>query len=138
MYLRLEKKISPKNVAVALFPDVVEGDLEYDIENVYEWLYLKIPPFDHSLDITRDHGMSDVDDNDIDGMSNEEIDLLDKAGPTYIFAWDRKKDAYIEFIPIEIIQKISNQLSSRVFVLPGRIDVGQKDPNPEKIISPNV
>jgi len=93
-----------------------------------------MPGVSFSLDVTRDHGMSDVDDDALDMMSAEEIETLPTSGPTYIFGWDRGRDQYVEEIPESLIRLLCATTRSDIVVYPGRIHMGRQDPQPVKQI----
>jgi hypothetical protein len=122
--------LSPKKVAVALLPHLRPEHVDWDYENVYEWAYVDLPDLRFTLDVTRDHGMSDVDDKVLDALSSEEIEALPTVGPTYIFGLDRRSDSYVMELPDELIQRISDSVQSEVLIFPGRINTDQPDPEP--------
>ncbi len=130
MYLKLADKLSPKKVAVALLPNLRLEQIEWDYENVHEWAYVDLPELTFSLDVTREHGMSDVDDEVLDGLTPEEIEALPTAGPTYIFGWNRRSDYYVQDLPDSLIQRISDSVQSEILIYPGRINVDAVDPEP--------
>lgn len=130
MYLKLTERLSPKKVAVALLPHLRPDQVDWDYENVYEWAYVDLPYLPYTLDVTRDHGMSDVDDDDLDRLSPEEIEALPTAGPTYIFGFDRRSNACVPERADELIQRISDSVQSEILIYPGRINVDQCDPEP--------
>ena len=130
MYLKLTERFSPKKVAVALLPHLRPDQVDWDYENVYEWAYVDLPELSFTLDVTRDHGMSDVDDDVVDGLTPEEIEALPTAGPTYIFGLDRRSDSYVLDLADELIQRISDSVQSEILIFPGRINVDQADPEP--------
>jgi hypothetical protein len=130
MYLKLTEKLSPKKVAVALLPNLRPDQVDWDYENVYEWAYVDLPDLSFTLDVTRDHGMSDVDDEEIDQLSPEELEVLPSAGATYIFGLDRKTNTFVPDLPDKVIQRISDALQSDVLIYPGRINIDEPDPEP--------
>lgn len=130
MYLKLAEKLSPKKVAVALLPHLRPEQVEWDYENVHEWAYVDLPELTFSLDVTREHGMSDVDDEVLDGLTPEEIEALPTAGPTYIFGWNRRSDSYVSDLADSLIQRISDSVQCEILIYPGRIDVDAVDPEP--------
>ena len=136
MYLKLADKVSPRKVAIALRPDVSEEDIEWDAENVYEWVYVDFPGLGFSLDITRDHGVSSVEDDALDLLSEEEIEDLPTSGPTYIFGFDRTRNIYVSELDEKLIQKISDTLETAILAYPGRIYMGGPDPEPVKRYEP--
>ena len=130
MYLKLAERLSPKKVAIALLPHLRPDQVEWDYENVYEWAYVDIPELAFSLDVTRDHGMSDMDDDALDGLTPEQIEALPTAGPTYIFGWNRRTDSYVHDLAESLIQRISDSVQSEILIYPGRINVDATDPEP--------
>jgi len=132
MYLKLTKKISPRTVAKMITPDLDDHDLEHDYENVYEWAYIDLPELDFSLDVTRDHGMSEIEDHELDNMSQEELKSIPSAGATYIFGFNRKFDQYVNEIPEWVIEILCQKTQSDIFVYPGRINIDDEDPEPIK------
>ena len=132
MYLKLHNKFSPKRVAALMLPELAEDEPEYGSENVYEWVYIDLPSVAFSLDVTRDHGMSDVDDDLLEKMTASELEVLPSAGPTYIFGWDRQRDVYVEDIPDSVIRLLCARTQTDIAVHPGRIDMDKEDPKPIK------
>ncbi len=136
MYLKLVDKLSPKKVAIALLPQLRPEQVEWDYENVHEWAYVDLPELTFSLDVTREHGMCDLDDEVLDGLSPEEIEDLPTAGATYIFGWNRRSDSYVPDLPDSLIQKISDSIKSEILVYPGRINIDSADTAPTGRIKP--
>lgn len=130
MYLKLAEKLSPKKVALALLPHLQPHQVDWDCENVYEWAYVDLPELSFTLDVTRDHGMSDVDDEVLDGLTPEEIEALPTAGPTYIFGIERRSGSYAPELTDDLIQRICDSVQSDILIFPGRINVDQADPEP--------
>ena len=136
MYLKLADKICPRKVASVLRPDISEAAIEWDYENVYEWVYVDFPGLSFSLDVTRDHGQSVVDDDKLDLLTDEELENLPSIGPTYIFGFDRTVDAYVNEINEDLVQQVSDALQVGITVYPGRINMGKRDPEPLRQIKP--
>ena len=138
MYLRIETKIAPLKVGKLIFPDLAKDDFRYDIENQFEWLYLNISGFDKTLDITRDHGMSEIEDEVLDQMSLEEIEENPFVGFTYIFSVDEQSKNYYQDIPNEVTQELSNILKSPISVFSGSFNIENNDPKPKITIQPST
>ena len=134
MYLKLNQNIKLIELGELLLPNSTEESLDWDYENVYEWMYVDIPNYKFSLNISRDHGMSDIEDDD---LSEEELNRIVKPGPIYIFGWDRKKDKYINDLPETLIKYISEKVNYELILYPGRSNVDKEDPKPIKIYKPN-
>ena len=124
------RKIQPQEGRRRILPHLRPDQVDWDYENVYEWAYVDLPELSFTLDVTRDHGMSDVDDDVVDGLTPEEIEALPTAGPTYIFGLDRRSDSYVLDLADELIQRISDSVQSEILIFPGRINVDQADPEP--------
>lgn len=132
MYLKFTKKISPRTIAKLVLPDLIDHDLECDYENVYEWTYIDLPELDFSLDVTRDHGMAEIDDDELDNMSEEELESLPSVGATYVFGVNRKSDQYVNEIPEWVVEILCQKTHSDIIVYPGRINLDAVDPKPIK------
>ncbi len=130
MYLKLAERLSPRKVAVALLPHLRPEQVDWDYENVYEWAWVDFPELAFSLDVTRDHGMSHIEDDVLAGLTPDEIEALPTAGPTYIFGWNRRSDSYVPDLADDLIQRISDSVQSEILIFPGRIDVDAVDPEP--------
>ena len=130
MYLQLTEKLSPRHVALALLPHLPADQIEWDHENIYEWTFLDLPGLSFSLNVTRDHGMSHVEDRHLDTLSPEQIEALPTAGPTYIYGYDRQKNSRVIELPRELVQRISDALQSDILIYPGRLAIDKPDPKP--------
>ena len=133
MYLRINQNIKLVDLGKLLLPGSTEESLNWDIENVYEWMYVDIPNYDFSLNISRDHGMSEIEDEILDQYEENELHKIVKPGPIYIFAWDRKNDKYINDLSESLIIYLNQKITSDIAVLPGRINVDKADPEPINI-----
>ncbi|RYE83447.1 MAG: hypothetical protein EOO65_03945 [Methanosarcinales archaeon] len=123
MYLQLAEKLSPRKVALALLPHLQADQVEWDHENIYEWAFVDLPELSFSLNVTRDHGMSHVDDEVLDTLSPEQIEALPIAGPTYIYGYDRRSNSHVLELPDELVQHISNSTGSDLLIYPGRLAI---------------
>ena len=55
MYLRFESPLErDRALAKALSSDLDEDSIDYDFENVYEWMYVDLPQLDFSLNVSRE------------------------------------------------------------------------------------
>lgn len=138
MYLKLNSKLELKALGLLLVPGSAEEAFNWDYENVYEWMYVDIPDFDFSLNVSREHGLADIDDNLLDEIEarNEDVSQYLKPGPTYIFGWNSKSDAYVEELPDTLIQLIANRLNMEVVVFNKTINVDEADPEPFAVVKP--
>jgi len=138
MYLKLTERLSPKKVASALLPDLRPDQVECDFENVYEWAYVDLPELAFSLNVSRNHGMSDIDTDDdvLDGLTSDAIEALSISGPTYIFGWNRRTESYVHDLSDHLIQRISDSIQSEILIYPGRINADADDPEPIGQVNP--
>ena len=136
MYLKLADKLCPREVARMLCPGISDEDIEWDYENVYEWVYVDLPGLPFLLDVNRDHGQSAVDDDRLDSLTNEELANLPSIGPTYITGIDRDRKAIIREIAEEVIQQLSDKLMTEITVYLGGIDMSVSETEPSKRFEP--
>ena len=129
MYLRLEKKIAPVNVALMIDANLSDSEVDWDYENVYEWVYLEVPNSKLTLNISRDHGQHVIDDV-LDGMSDEELRALPQAGKTYIM---REESKWISF---DLIKFIAEKTNSAIDVFDEVMNVDKEDGGPFSRIEP--
>lgn len=130
MYLKLTEKLSPRKVAIALLPHLQAEQVECDHENVYEWACVDLPELSFSLNVTRDHGMSHVDDEVLDTLTPEQIEALPTAGPTYIYGYNRQSNSLVPELPQDLVQRISDSTQSDILIYPGRLAIDKPDPKP--------
>ena len=130
MYLRLEKKIAPVNVALMIDANLSDSEVDWDYENVYEWVYLEVPNSKLTLNISRDHGQHVIDDDVLDGMSDEELRALPQAGKTYIM---REESKWISF---DLIKFIAEKTNSAIDVFDEMMNVDKEDGDPLSRIEP--
>ena len=71
MYLRVSTKLKFPDLAQLLNPDLTEDSLGWDYENVYEWMWVDLPQFDFVLNVSREHGGADVDDELYDQLAGD-------------------------------------------------------------------
>lgn len=140
MYLKLTKHIKLLEIGKLLSPDADEMDLDWDYENVYEWMYVDLPEIDFSLNISREHGMADMTEEELDEIDDDpkELEKRLKPGSTYIFGWNKANDCYVHDIPDSIIVQIANKLRCDVLIYPGRSNADEQDPEPIGCISPEA
>ncbi len=137
MHLRLKRKISVSSAAKLLRAKLPGTEIELDYENQYEWAYVDLAGLSFTLDITRDHGMSEIDDEFLGKVSDAEIESLDTAGPTYLFGIDRKTDSIVDDVPSWAIQNICDALQTEIDILPGRLNVAGEDPPSTLTVKPS-
>ena len=135
MYLRLDKDIELIELGKRLLPEANEESFCWDYENVYEWMYVDLPSYGFSLNISRDHGMSDIDDELLDKYQDYEEALkgIVTPGPIYIFGWYKARDTYVDELPESLIVKICKRLNSDIALYEGRINVEFPDAEPVSI-----
>ena len=60
MYLKINQNIELVKLGKMILPNSTEESLCHDCENVYEWMYVDLPAYDFSLNVSRNHGMADI------------------------------------------------------------------------------
>ena len=104
-----------------LAPDASADSFAHDSENVYEWMYVSIRGLSFSLNVSREHGWADIDDELESTATEDELRALVKPGPVYIFGWDRETENYYDSLPDWLPQYIADKLESDVLVYHRRI-----------------
>lgn len=131
MYLKITHDIELLALGHLLSPGTPEEDFDWDYENVYEWMYVNIRGCDFALNISREHGMADLDDKMLDKFQCDEAGLekILKLGPTYVMGWNRTEDCHVDALPESLIQYISDKLRVDIAVHPGfpNVDVSDSD-----------
>ena len=130
MYLKINQNIELVKLGKMILPNSTEESLCHDCENVYEWMYVDLPAYDFSLNVSRNHGMADIDDEIFDQHTEDELKEIIKPGPIYIFGWNKQKELYVDDIPEELIETISKKTDTTITVYPGRVNVDSPDPEP--------
>lgn len=138
MYLRFDSRLDFPALARALCEDLSDDALDWDYENVYEWMYLELPQFDFSLNLSREHGWADVDDESLDQYQHnaEVLEQIVQPGPVYVFGWNRRESGYVDQFPDSLPSFIADRLSVDVAVYNRRINVDIPDGEPIRIVSP--
>jgi len=80
--------------------------------------------------------MSEVEDDELENLSAEEIDTLPSAGSTYIFGINRRNNSHALHLPRELIQRISDHAQSDILLLSGQFNVDTPDSEPIDQIKP--
>lgn len=101
MYLKFETRSEFPALAEALCADLTEDMIDWDSENVYEWMYVDLPQLAFSLNISREHGWANVDNDTMDQYRDNEDKLKEHVHPgaVYVFGWDRKVSDYVDQLP---------------------------------------
>lgn len=126
MYLRFETKLNFQALARTLCAELTEDDIDWDHENVYEWMYVDLPQLDFSLNISREHGYE------------AELGQVVQPGPVYVFGWNRIKSDYVDELPDALPSFIADRLSVQVSVFDGRTNVDLRDGAPLSVVSPKL
>ncbi|MEZ6057485.1 MAG: hypothetical protein R3C01_12355 [Planctomycetaceae bacterium] len=136
MYLKTNSNLDFAEIASRLVPDATPDSLEHDSENVFEWMWLNINDIPFALNVSREHGWADIDDEVESTVSLEELRTLVKPGAVYMSGWERSTDTYINELPEWLPQFVANQLHADVFVYKGRINVETPDGKPVSVVRP--
>ena len=141
MYLKVDCNLDFPAIGVKLAPDASPDSFDHDSENVYEWMYVNIQDVAFSLNISREHGWADIDDEVLDIKSTatkEELQALVKPGPVYIFGWNRETNNYVDLLPDWLPQHIADKLDADVLVYGRRINVESQDGDPIAVVKPHA
>ncbi len=101
MYLKFETRLEFPELARTLCPELKEYRLDWDSEDVYEWMYVDLPQLDFSLNVSREHGWADIDDEVLDQHQDDQEALRQLVHPraVYVFGWNRNASAYVDELP---------------------------------------
>jgi hypothetical protein len=88
------------------------------------------------LNVSREHGWADIDDDIESTASTEELKALVKPGPVYLFGWTRSTDSYVLELPDWLPQFVADRLKTEVFFYNGRINVEIPDGEPAALVRP--
>ncbi len=137
MYLRFATELGFPEIAERLAPQTSMDALDWDSENVYEWMYLDMPSLEFSLNMSREHGWAKLDDELLDinsGLTEDNLRKLVTPGPTYVFGWNKASNDYVDPLPDWLAQQIAEKLVVDVFVFTQRINVDRPDPPPATVV----
>jgi len=137
MYLRFDTCLEFPELAKRLRSDLTEDSLDWDSENVYEWMYVDLPQLPFSLNVSREHGWADVDDEILGQHENETLKQIVQPGPVYVMGWNRHSDSYVNDLPNDLPTLFADQLEVDVAVFSGRLNVDSDDGEPLMVIKPN-
>lgn len=140
MYLKFISKLNFPALAKALCTDLTEDTIDWDSENVYEWMYVDLPQLDFSLNVSREHGWAEIDDALYDLYEDDEETLTQHLhpGPVYLFGWNRQESNYVDALPDFLPAFVADRLSVDVSVYPGRINVDIPDAEPIAVVTPDT
>lgn len=139
MYLKLDCKLDFPTIGAKLAPNASADSFNHDSENVYEWMYVKIQGLAFSLNVSREHGWANIDDEILDSefhSNKEKLQTLVKPSPVYIFGWDLDTNYYVDLLPDWLPQYIADNLYVDVLVFGQRINVESPDGDPIGIVKP--
>lgn len=139
VYLKVNCTLAFPQLGLLLSPGATTESFDHGSENVYEWMHVTIPSIPFALNISREHGWADIDDDvlDIDaGIAPEALKGLVTPGPIYIFGWDQIANDYVDALPVWLPQYIAELLLAPVNVYDRRINIDLPDPEPFAIVFP--
>lgn len=139
VYLRFECGLDFPAIGMRLEPGSSAESVEHDSENVYEWMWIRIPNVPCLLNVSREHGWADLDDSllafDSEVLEDELLSMV-KPGPVYINGWDAGRDRRVGTLPDWLPQHIADQLTVEVHVFSGDLNVDHPDPDPVRVVKP--
>ncbi len=138
MHLRFESRLDFAALARALCVDLTEDSIDYDYENVYEWMYVDLPQIEFSLNVSREHGWADIEDEMLDKYEHHKPQLreLVQPGLVYVFGWSRETDDYVDDLPDFLPSLVADRLGVDVSVFSRRINVDSSDGEPIAVVRP--
>ena len=138
MYLKFDIRLEFPELARTLNAELTEDNIDWDSENVYEWMYVDLPQLDFSLNVSREHGWADIDDATLNKHENDQEALkqIVQPGPVYVFGWDRRKSDYVDQLPDDLSSFIADRLFVDVAVFDRRINVDTTDGTPLTVVGP--
>lgn len=136
MYLKTHCNLKFPDIGLLLAPNATRESLEHDSENVYEWMWVNVAGFPFALNVSREHGWADIEDDIESTASTEELEALVRPGPVYQFGWNRSTDSYVDELPDWLPQFVADCLTTDVLVYKGRINVEVPDGEPLTVVRP--
>ncbi len=139
MYLKFHTQLGFPAIARLLCPELTEDKLEWDSENVYEWMYVNLPQLDFSLNLSREHGCACIDFDMLEQPPDNQKALKHdvRPGPVYVFGWDGDTSNYVDQLPAYVAAFIANRLSVEVSVFNRPINIDIPDGQPLEVVKPN-
>jgi hypothetical protein len=138
VYLKVNCNLAFSDIAFRLALQATPDTFEHDCENVYEWMWLNIKDVSFALNVSREHGWADIDDETESTASIEELKTLVKPGAIYMAGWDRSTDTYINELPEWLPQFVADKLDADVCVCNGRINVDIPDEEFVAVVHPRT
>jgi hypothetical protein len=138
MYLKFETRLEFSELARMLCPELTEDKLDWDYENVYEWMYIDLTQLNFSLNVSREHGWGYIDDETLNQHQDdqESLNQIVNPGAVYVFGWDRNKSDYIDQLPDYLPAFIADRLVVDVSVFNQPINADIPDEQPVTVVSP--
>jgi hypothetical protein len=102
-------------------------------------MYVNIAELPFALNVSREHGWADTDDELLDFESEatqEKLNALLIPGPVYMFGWNRATNSCVDELPEWLPQFVADKLLADVFVYSRRINVDIPDGNPNVVVRP--
>ncbi len=140
MYARFHHDRTFPQLGSLLSPRTPECDLDCDVENVYQWMYISLPQFDATLNISRDHGWSKIPD-EIEcqyAVDDPRLLALVHPGPTYATSCGHDRQSEPDLAWHEISQYIADCVGVSVDLISGTLNADAEDPAPIAIFTPRL
>jgi hypothetical protein len=140
MFLRFQHTHDFPTLGSLLSPGTPERDFDCDCENVYQWMYVTLPQFDATLNISRDHGWSEIPDEIESQYDPDDPRLLAlvKPGPTYATSCGHDRQSEPDLPWREVAQYIADCVGVSVDLIPGSLNVDVVDPEPIESVTPRT
>jgi hypothetical protein len=140
MYVRFQHGHDFPKLGSLLCPGTLERDLDCDCENVYQWMYVTLTRFDATLNISRDHGWSEIPD-EVDcqyAVDDSRLLALVHPGPTYATSCGHDRLSEPDLPWRDVAQYIADTVGVSVDLIPGSLNVDAADPEPIETFTPRV
>lgn len=140
MYARFHHLHEFPQLGSLLSPGTPERDLDCDVENVYQWMYVTLPQFKATLNISRDHGWSAIPDEIECQYSVDDPRLLALVhpGPTYATSCGRNRQSEPDLPWHDVAQYIADCVGVSVDLISGSLNVDEVDPKPMATFAPRM
>lgn len=123
MYFKFTVEGDLEDIVRSVWPYASGPDLEYDYENVYEWVWLNLPEQDAHLNISREHKKHD------DAVA-------ETVFPIFLSAMEPDRKNFVDELDQAIARRISLVHGCEVEVFDGRYPLSENEETPVTTIKP--
>ncbi|MGB7324438.1 MAG: hypothetical protein WBD31_06170 [Rubripirellula sp.] len=140
MYARFQHDLTFPELGALLCPATPERELNCDLENVYQWMYVNLPQIEVTLNISRDHGWASLPEDIELRYAADDPRLLAHVhpGPTYVTSYGHGRNPGPDLDWDGIALYIADCVGVSVDILPGLLNVDAADPEPIRTVVPRT